>query len=66
MKSVRIRSFSGPIYYLNLCILSERGKRRSRKTQNTGSIHEVTQFIIFEVFHEGPTWKSNFERLLTL
>ena len=52
VKSVRIRSFSGThlpalglnteIYSVNLCILSEYGKIRTRKTQNTDTFYAVS------------------------
>ena len=51
VKSVRIRSFSGPYflafglnterYWVSLRILSECGKIRARKTTNTGTFHAV-------------------------
>ena len=56
MKSVRIQSFSGPCfpafgpnterYFVFLHIQSECGKKRTRKTPNTGNFHTVEQIHI--------------------
>ena len=63
VKSVRIRSFSGPyfpafwlnmeIYGVNLRIKHECGKVRTRKTLNTDTFHAVSAFEVFPTLPRG-------------
>ena len=57
IKGVRIRSFSGwyspafglnmEVYSVNLCIQSECGKIRSRKTPNTDTFHALSATFLY-------------------
>ena len=68
VKSIRIRSFSGPyfstfglntdIYPVNLCIQSELGKIRTRKTPNTDTLDVVSFFVKFPKLTKKFNWNS--------
>ena len=66
LKSVRVRSFSGPCfpafglnterYSVSLCIQSECGKIRARKTLNTDTLHTASStYFLSEFLTESVT-----------